>query len=192
MLSPTELPHHPWPALGFWVFSPLMFSPICFQLPQVAFRLDFEFSKSIFLQSMEIYLIANRLMVAFSLARVFEVDGTLPACVGFLSSIPIGDAEGFTRGITTRKSDCHGLLQSVQPCIHKPSYFYLSVYLYPSFFCICGSCAVTARLCAEQKRSPATAAFFTAFTTANAPRKTISQQLCIILLAHLPCAGKVF
>lgn len=34
------------------------------QYPQVAFRLDFEFSKSVFLQSMEIYLVANRLMLA--------------------------------------------------------------------------------------------------------------------------------
>lgn len=34
------------------------------QPPQVAFRLDFEFSKSVFLQSMEIYLVANRLMLA--------------------------------------------------------------------------------------------------------------------------------
>lgn len=37
--------------------SPLMFSLISFQ---VAFRLDFEFSKLIFLPGMEIYLIANR------------------------------------------------------------------------------------------------------------------------------------
>ncbi|NWZ55667.1 ITA11 protein, partial [Haliaeetus albicilla] len=50
---------------------------------KVAFRLDFEFSKSIFLQSMEIYLIANRLMVAFSLARVCEVDGTLMSSLDY-------------------------------------------------------------------------------------------------------------
>lgn len=102
---------------------------------------------------MEIYLIANRLMVAFSLARVCEVDGTLPACVGFPSSIATGDAGGFTQGITIRKPDCHGLLRSVQPCIHKLGYFYLSIYLYPSFFCICGDCAAAARLCAEQEGS---------------------------------------
>lgn len=141
MFSPTEPLHRSWPALGVWGFFPLIFSPICFQPPQVAFRLDFEFSKSIFLQSMEIYLIANRLMVAFSLARVCKVNGTLAACVGFPSSIAVGDAGGSTRGITARKTDCHGLLQSCAAlCSQTRLFLFIYIFISIILWKLCSHC----------------------------------------------------
>ncbi|NWW39378.1 ITA11 protein, partial [Panurus biarmicus] len=55
--APCRAPHWPCPALG--ILFPLMFFPMFSPSPQVAFRLDFEFSKSVFLQSMEVYMVAS-------------------------------------------------------------------------------------------------------------------------------------
>lgn len=78
---------------GIWGAAQLLeesllsvFSSICFSSPQVAFRLDFEFSKSIFLQSMEIYLTANRLMTTLFFCSPFCV------CVCVCLSPPLSNS----------------------------------------------------------------------------------------------------
>lgn len=62
-----EFCHLQGPCSALGVFFPLMFFPMFFPSPQVAFRLDFEFSKSVFLQSMEILMVASRSGNALSL-----------------------------------------------------------------------------------------------------------------------------
>lgn len=71
-------------------------------------------------------------------------------------------------GNNPRTLDCRGLSQGVCSPVHKPGWFYLSVYFYPPFFFVREDCAVAAGLC----RVSTAVSFSPTFTTKVLPGET--------------------